>query len=96
MPKKTPKKARSEEMTEEKVPFIVADHVLVPKHDVCTEEEKKQIFARYGVQPFQMPRITASDPAIRHLGVKIGDLIRITRNSETAGEATFYRIVSSE
>jgi DNA-directed RNA polymerase subunit H len=53
-------------------------------------------FERYKVQAYQLPRITAQDPAIRHLGVKVGDVIRITRSSETAGEAVFYRIVSSE
>jgi DNA-directed RNA polymerase subunit H len=93
MPKKTPKK-RSE--AEEKPNFVVSDHVLVPKHEVCTEAEKKEVFDQYKVQPHQLPRITASDPAIRHLGVKVGDVIRITRKSDTAGEAVFYRIVSSE
>ena len=82
--------------SEEKQTYVVGNHVLVPKHEVCSEEEKKRIFERYAVQAFQLPRITANDPAIRHLGVKIGDLVKITRVSETAGEATFYRIVSSE
>jgi DNA-directed RNA polymerase subunit H len=76
--------------------FVVSDHILVPKHELCTEEEKRKIFTDYKAQAFQFPRITAQDPAIRHLGVKIGDLIKITRNSETAGIATFYRIVASE
>lgn len=91
MAKKAPKKDSEAGPT-----FVVSDHVLVPKHELCSEEEKKRIFERYKVQAFQLPRITANDPAIRHLGCKVGDLIKITRNSETAGEATFYRIVSSE
>jgi DNA-directed RNA polymerase subunit H len=86
----------SKKTSEEKTEFSVSTHVLVPQHELCSEEEKRQIFERYKVQPYQLPRITAQDPAIRHLGVKIGDLIRITRRSETAGEAVFYRIVSSE
>lgn len=96
MAKKTPTKKKASESAETKQTYVVTDHVLVPKHELCTEEEKKQVFARYKVQAYQLPRITAQDPAIRHLGVKVGDLIKITRNSETAGEATFYRIVSSE
>jgi DNA-directed RNA polymerase subunit H len=95
MAKKTPTKKKASE-SESKQTYVVTDHVLVPKHELCTEEEKKEVFTRYKVQAFQLPRITAQDPAIRHLGVKVGDLIKITRNSETAGEATFYRIVSSE
>ena len=95
MPKKAPTKKRSEAV-EEKTTFVVSDHILVSHHELCTEEEKKQILTKYKAQPFQMPRITANDPALRHLSVKVGDLIKITRNSETAGIATFYRIVSSE
>lgn len=91
MPKKAPAKTSEPERT-----FIVGDHVLVPKHELCTEDEKKAILTKYQAQLFQMPRITAQDPAIRHLGVKVGDLIKITRMSDTAGEAIFYRIVSSE
>jgi DNA-directed RNA polymerase subunit H len=94
MAKKASTKAASEE--KDTASLVVSNHVLVPKHELCTEEEKKQILAKYKAQPFQMPRITAQDPAIRHLGVKVGDLIKITRRSETAGEAIFYRIVSSE
>jgi DNA-directed RNA polymerase subunit H (RpoH/RPB5) len=94
MPKKAPKKSAAK--TEVAPTYVVTDHVLVPKHDVCTQAEKEEILTRYKAQPSQMPRITASDPAIRHLGVKVGDLIKIARNSETAGTAVFYRIVSSE
>jgi len=93
MPKKSPAKTSE---PEEKSSFVVSNHVLVPLHELCSEEEKKTILTRYKAQPFQMPRITANDAAIRHLGVKVGDLIKITRVSETAGEAIFYRIVSSE
>lgn len=92
MPKKTPKKTSEEEKTG----FIVTSHILVPKHELCSDDEKAKVLAKYKVQPHQMPRITANDPAIRHLGVKVGDLIKITRHSDTAGDAVFYRIISSE
>ena len=92
MAKKSPKKAA----TDEKPSLEVSKHVLVAKHDICTEEEKNGLLARYKTAPNQMPRINARDPAIRHLACKVGDLIKITRQSETAGVAIFYRIVSSE
>ncbi len=92
--KKTKTRSSEPETTEKS--FDVTTHVLVPKHEVCTAEEKKSIIDRYGVEPNQLPRINPLDPAIRHLGVKQGDLIRITRVSPTAGDATFYRIVASE
>lgn len=92
MPKKVTKKATAEAEPQ----FVVADHVLVPKHELCSEEEKKRVLSHYKVQPNQLPRISAKDPAIRHLACKVGDLIKITRSSETAGVAIFYRMVSSE
>jgi DNA-directed RNA polymerase subunit H len=93
MAKKAPTKTST---PEEKSSFVVTEHILVPKHEICSEEEKQQIFVRYKAAPNQLPRITARDPAIRHLSCKVGDLIKITRVSETAGNATFFRIVSSE
>lgn len=97
MAKKTPtRKKASADSTETKSSFTVSEHALVPAHEVCTQEEKKQVLERYGVLPNQLPRINARDPAIRHLACKQGDLIKINRASETAGESVFYRIVSSE
>ena len=95
MPKKTTTKSKASDV-EDVLKLDVTKHILVPQHDVCSEEEKKSVLAHYQVQPNQLPRITANDPAIRHLGCKIGDLIKISRVSETAGTAVFYRIVSSE
>ena len=76
--------------------FDVTSHILVPKHEVCSAAEKQRILDRYRVVEQKFPRIPAADPAIQHLGAKPGDLIKITRNSPTAGETTFFRIVSLE
>jgi DNA-directed RNA polymerase subunit H len=37
--------------------------------------------------------IFVNDPAIIGLGVKPGDMIKITRKSATAGESIYYRYV---
>lgn len=34
-----------------------------------------------------------SDPAIKLLNCKVGDVIKIIRRSETAGETEYYRVV---
>ena len=44
-------------------------------------------------KPTDLPLIFANDPAIISLGVKPGDMIKITRNSATAGESFYYRYV---
>ena len=41
----------------------------------------------------ELPLIFANDPAIVGLGVKPGDMIKITRKSATAGESFYYRYV---
>ncbi|MEM3726026.1 MAG: DNA-directed RNA polymerase subunit H [Candidatus Bathyarchaeia archaeon] len=73
--------------------FDIFEHVLVPKHEILTEEERKQVLAQYRVQPYQLPQIKASDPAVKAIGAKPGDILRIVRKSPTAGEHIAYRYV---
>lgn len=76
--------------------FDVTSHVLVPLHEKCSDKEKQEVLTRYNVDVQRMPRIPYTDPAIQHLGVEEGDLIKITRKSTTAGSTTYYRVVSME
>jgi len=76
--------------------FDVGTHVFVPKHALCTVEEKKQLLATYCKHPLDLPKIRITDPAIRGLAVKQGDIVKIHRQSLTAGEVEFYRIVVNE
>lgn len=71
----------------------ITKHELVPKHELLTEEEKEELLKRYGVTITQLPRILISDPAIRGLNAKVGDIIKITRYSPTAGKSIYYRVV---
>jgi DNA-directed RNA polymerase subunit H len=71
----------------------VLGHELVPKHEVLSEEEKKEVLERYKVSQFQLPKILVSDPAARAIGAKVGDVIKITRDSPTAGKTIAYRCV---
>ena len=75
--------------------LIVSKHVLVPKHIKLTEKEKKELLEKYNITLRELPKILKKDPAIRHLNLKQGDIIKIIRKSQTAGEAIFYRGVVS-
>jgi DNA-directed RNA polymerase subunit H len=71
------------------------DHVLVPKHEKLTEEEKQKLFEDYEISFQDLPKIKIKDKAIGELEAQEGDVIKITRPSSTAGEAYFYRGVIS-
>lgn len=76
-----------------KNPILVPDHIYVPKHEIISMEEAEQVLSKYNCKPTELPLIFVSDPAIMELGVKPGDMIKITRKSPTAGESIYYRYV---
>jgi len=71
-------------------------HTLIPKHTKVTETEKKSLLKKYHVNINELPKIHVKDPAIKHLKIKAGDLIRIERSSKVAGQLFFYRGVFDE
>ncbi len=73
--------------------FDIKKHILVPKHAKASEKEKKEVLEKYNISIYDLPLIKKNDPAIKDLEVKPGDMIKITRDSQTAGETTFYRCV---
>lgn len=73
--------------------FNIFDHILVPKHEIVKSEEKKKLLLEYRVQPYQLPRLKASDPAAKAIGAKPGDIVKIIRDSPTAGKYVSYRYV---
>ncbi len=89
------------ELTDKKVEFIPADLVLmqiteheyVPKHEILSEEEKERLLDKLQVPASALPNILNSDPVSRVIGAEVGDILKITRKSETAGETIVYRLV---
>jgi DNA-directed RNA polymerase subunit H len=73
--------------------FDIFEHALVPFHEILSEKEKNQLLAQFKVKPYQMPQIKSGDPAVKVIGAKPGDVLKITRKSSTAGEHITYRYV---
>jgi DNA-directed RNA polymerase subunit H len=84
------KKSKKEDTVEE---TKVTDHVLVPKHEILSEEDKKQLLTQFNATESQFPYLFSIDPVVREIGAKPGDMVKITRVSDTAGETTYYRFV---
>lgn len=76
-----------------KTKFDITQHVLVPKHEKMTKKDIDSLLKDYNITLAQLPEISVKDPAVQLLKVEIGDVVRITRNSPTAGNIYFYRCV---
>ena len=73
--------------------ILVPNHAYVPKHEIMTKKEAEQVLKEYNCNATELPLIFVTDPAIIGLGVKPGDMIKITRKSGTSGISLYYRYV---
>jgi len=63
-------------------------HELSPKYTVINESDLKDATLKK-----QIPKILQSDHTSKYYGLKKGDILKITRSSETMGEYTTLRVV---
>jgi DNA-directed RNA polymerase subunit H (RpoH/RPB5) len=73
--------------------FPIFDHEFVSKHELLSAEEKEQFLGENKLEPYQLPRINSHDPAIIAVGGNPGDIVRVIRNSKTAGKYVSFRYV---
>jgi len=73
--------------------FNIFKHMMVPKHEILPPEKAEILLKRYRIEAYQLPQIRAYDPAVIVIGAKVGDVIKITRKSLTAGKYIAYRHV---
>ena len=70
----------------------VTEHRLVPAHALLSPEDRQALLDRYKLRAEQLPRIQRTDPVARFYGLKVGDVVKIVRPSETAGRYVTYRV----
>lgn len=74
----------------------ITKHQLVPRHRICTAEEKREILSSYNTSLAKLPQILLSDPICRYYHAKKNDIFLIERNSNILkGEKIItYRVVA--
>jgi DNA-directed RNA polymerases I, II, and III subunit RPABC1 len=72
----------------------ITKHQLVPKHEVVADpDEIANLLREFSLKSkLQLPVILKTDAMARYLGLKAGDVVKITRSSPTAGIYYVYRI----
>ena len=73
--------------------FKTQDHYLVPEHVLIREEKVGELMAELGIKEESLPKIVKTDAAIKQLKPSVGDVIKIIRDSPTAGSSIYYRRV---
>ena len=71
----------------------IQDHMLVPKHEIMSEDDISEEFSNVDYDYRDLPKIKSKDPVVKAIEAKPGDILRITRESQTAGVFVTYRIV---
>ena len=71
----------------------IKDHFLVPKHYLLPKKQAEEILQELDMKAEQLPRIQKNDAVIKELKLAKGDILKIVRNSPTAGKTVYYRRV---
>ncbi|KAA0005816.1 MAG: DNA-directed RNA polymerase subunit H [Thermoplasmata archaeon] len=74
----------------------ILKHTLVPHHEIheiLSAEEVEKLLKTYKIKKEDLPQILVTDPVVKAIGAKEGDVIKIIRRSPTAGESVAYRLV---
>ena len=73
--------------------FNLTQHEMVPKHEILNEDEKTELIKKLQINDIlKLPFIKQTEPVAKYYGMKEGDICKITRKSETAGNYVSYRL----
>ena len=72
---------------------LILEHELVPLHEIMEKDEIEHLLSKYGITREKLPKIKEKDPVAQAIEAKVGDVLKIIRDSPTAGKALYYRVV---
>ncbi len=90
--KKTKKSTSKPKSTKQEIVINVLNHFLNPKARIISNKEKKELLTKYNINEGNLPKIFETDPLVKALKAKKGDVIEFIRNDGT-GEYLYYRLV---
>ncbi|MDO5848243.1 MAG: DNA-directed RNA polymerase subunit H [Methanobrevibacter sp.] len=71
----------------------ILEHKLVPNHEIMSDSEIEEELGNADFEIKSLPKIKKDDPVVKTIGAVAGDILRITRGSQTAGTFVTYRMV---
>jgi DNA-directed RNA polymerase subunit H (RpoH/RPB5) len=76
-----------------KLQFNVLEHSLVPLHEIITSKEVEEIMNKYKMKDISLfPEISRFDAVALSIGMRPGEICRISRPSKTAIISYYYRL----
>jgi DNA-directed RNA polymerase subunit H len=73
--------------------FDPVHHDLVPEHIILEDKEVEKLLVTYSITKDKLPLIKVTDPIVKAIGAKPGQVLRIVRKGSPAGEGVAYRLV---
>lgn len=73
--------------------FDITTHRMAMPHRILAEDERTGVFDKFKISDpeNQLPWIDSQDTMIKWIGAIPGDVIEVTRHSDTAGRSLYYR-----
>jgi DNA-directed RNA polymerase subunit H (RpoH/RPB5) len=77
----------------DRLQYNILEHMYVPKHTILTDAEVLELKKRYNItDTSDLPEISRYDPVAQAIGMRPGQICKITRPSKTAITTDYYRI----
>ncbi|CAL0308648.1 unnamed protein product [Lupinus luteus] len=71
----------------------ITKHVLQPKYQFLTADEKQALLAKHSLEEKQLPHMQKTDAIARYYGLEKGQVLKITHNGELVDSLVSYRCV---
>ncbi|XAR63520.1 DNA-directed RNA polymerase [Bertholletia excelsa] len=72
----------------------ITKHIIAPKYEILTSEEKEKLLKNYQVEGKQLPRMLENDAISRYYGLQKGDMVKVSYNGAVTESLVTYRCVS--